>query len=67
MGDEKEKMSFEFELGQEVYVGPDGEIGQIRGRAKYVHEGNKYFIRYITTEDRSFDAWFEEDELSLVD
>ncbi len=58
---------FKFELGSKVKVLISNETGYVKARAEYAEGPNQIFIHYKAADGRAVDAWFQEDELALVD
>lgn len=55
---------FKFELTQPITILISGEIGEIIGRAEYIHSENNYMIRYKCADGRAVESWWAESALS---
>ncbi|WP_145600620.1 hypothetical protein [Yersinia frederiksenii] len=58
---------FKFELNQLVGIDVSGEIGHIKGCAKYASHINAYQVHYKTADGRAEEKWFDETDLSAVE
>lgn len=55
---------FKLELGRQVVIIVSGEQGEIIGRAQYLHDENRYFVRYMAGDGRATEVWWNESALT---
>lgn len=57
------KDGFKFELGQIVTVAVSGEKGNVIGRAEYLHDENRYLVRYKAADGKAAEEWWNQSAL----
>ena len=57
---------FKFELGELLTVTKTGEKGEVKGRAEYIEEANKYWVDCESNSDLSANFRFKEEDLQAL-
>lgn len=53
-----------FELKQAVTIAASGEVGEVVGRAQYLHSEPSYLVRYKSADGRAVESWWSESALA---
>lgn len=54
---------FKFNNGDTVKIAISGETGQVIGRAEYLSDERRYWVRYKTAMGRATEEWWVESAL----
>ncbi len=57
------EVKFKFDLGTKVIIMVSEEIGEVIGRAEYVHCESSYFVRYKAADGRAAEGWWTESSM----
>jgi hypothetical protein len=59
--------AFRFGMNQRVRLNMSGESGVVIGAATFANHSDQYQVRYVASDGRQVEQWWDEDALSLED